>query len=254
MSLRKTLVCSFVMLMAGPAMAGTPDDGGDRSVPEQILSFYAPFVFPKVFQDVTLLRSYIRQEEFMAYRSARGDLMALDLIFHTALEITEGNRPEALLITTFSVMDHRRVGVRLPVVGPLLWFPLTSEFQDEFDSRIRNLPSRLYPDTPAQPTGDRDKLQHFFGSAFLAFMTESRGSSERVGTMIEYGEAEFIVGGRYDERDRRANQHGRSFGLALMVDGSVAPSDFLQLFTAASSGGRPGSCDPGEEKSGWEER
>jgi hypothetical protein len=127
-------------------------------------------------------------------------------------------------------MDHNKFGVRIPFVGPLLWVPLTSEFREEFQDRLKALPSQLYPDTP--PEGDRDKLQHFFGSALVTYITESREAGERVGYFIEWGEDKFIVGGVMDERDMRANRQGQQFGLHLLEDTSTRPSDFFRFALA----------------------
>jgi hypothetical protein len=176
---------------------------------------------------VALLRNYIRSGEFARLRIERGDCRAVDAIYDEALRVSWNNVYEALLISAAATLDHRRVGVRLPVVGPLLWLPLTSEFADDFKERVAALPSNLYPDTP--PEGDRDKLQHFFGSAFMAYTMEANDSAERVGDFVEYGEELFIVGGVNDERDKRSNTHGRKFGLTLLVDESVEPSQFMVL-------------------------
>ncbi|MDH4071245.1 MAG: hypothetical protein OEV30_12590 [Ignavibacteria bacterium] len=229
-----SLLAGVLILPGASASSQERHEGGLAETGKEIVSFYIPFVFPKVFQDVTRLRELVSDDEFLQYRLDHGDLMAVDRIFAESMDITWGNTYETLLICTFAVMDHRNFGVRLPVVGALFWVPLSSEFEEEFQDRIANLPQRIYPDTPLTGAGDRDKLQHFFGSAFLACVSESREGAERVGSMVEYGESQFIVGGRHDDRDLRANQHGRSFGMALLGGADVVPSDFLQLYTAGS--------------------
>jgi hypothetical protein len=232
--------------------------GGD--LPERVLSFFAPFVIPKIFQDVHVLREYVRGEEFATLRVLHGDLTAVDRIFEKSLEITWSNCYEALLISTFAVMNHRNFGLDLPLIGDLFWIPLTSEFPDEFNDRLRNLPGRLYPDSPGGDVKDKDKLQHFFGSAFVQFVSESHQGAERVGDMVEFGEGQFIVGGHFDERDRRANQQGRAFGLALLTGRDVLPSDFLSLVLAESQlpdpGGRASGnwCGHENPERVWEER
>jgi hypothetical protein len=231
--------------------------GGD--LPERVLSFFSPLIIPKLFQDVHRLKEFIRSEEFSALRAVHGDLYAVDEIFRKSLEITWSNTYEALFISTFAVMNHRSVGVDLPLIGDLFWFPLTSEFPEEFDERVRNLPGRLYPDSPDGYQRDRDKVQHFFGSAFVQFVTESNDGAARVGDMVEFGEEKFIVGGRFDERDRRANRQGRSFGIALLAGREVLPSDFLSLVTASGfpqENGPPGTWCGYEnaERRVWEER
>ena len=219
----------------------------DESLPERVLSFFAPFILPKILQDTHILKEYIRSDEFSAMRALHGDLFAVDCIFLKSMEITWSNYYEALLIASFSVMDHRNFGVDLPVLGPLFWFPLSSEFQNEFNDRVTNLPVRLYPDSPETIHGDRDKLQHFFGSALVQFVSESREGSERLGDFVEYGESTFIVGGRFDERDRRANQQGRTFGLALLRGSAALPSDFLLLVVASSEPARFFCGENGEQ-------
>lgn len=195
-------------------------------IPEAV-SFFAPFFFPKVLQDEYALKEYICSEEFARFKKMYGDLQAVDAIFNRALHLSWNNAYEALLISFLATMDHRAFGVRLPVVGSLLWFPLTSEFEDEFRERRQSLPSALYPDTPHDATGDRDKLQHFFGSAFLALVTESADAAERLGMFIEWGEDRFIVDGAFDDRDIRAGRQGQRFGLGLMADKGLRPSRFL---------------------------
>jgi len=88
------------------------------------------------------------------------------------------------------------------------------------------LPSRIFADTPAW--GDRDKLQHFFGSALAAALTESEETAAHVGEFVEWGEDMFIVEGTVESRDTEANRRGARFGLALLLDRSVLPSSFMR--------------------------
>jgi hypothetical protein len=119
------------------------------------------------------------------------------------------------------------------VLGPVLWFPLSSEFPEEFDARLAALPRRVYADSP--PGGDRDKLQHFFGSAYAALLTESEESAALMGEFVEWGEERFVVEGTADPRDARANAQGRSFGNALLLDPLLLPSGFFDPPPAAGA-------------------
>ena len=197
------------------------------------ISFLSMVILPKVLQDEYVLKDYIRGDEFARFRKGYGDLAAVDAIFDRAMRLSWNNIYEALLISSFAVMEHPRFGVRLPLVGPLLWVPLTAEFEDDFRVRTGSLPSCLYPDTPPGGGGDRDKLQHFFGSAFLAYTFESRTAADRVGEFIEWGEEKFIVDGALDERDFRANRQGQQFGLRLLDDPLALPGAFLQFQIAS---------------------
>ena len=216
-------------LVAG-SVPGSPPVFAPRPEIPEVLSFFAPFFFPKIIQDSYRLKEYVLSNEFADFRRTYGDVYAIDALFDRAMRFAWNNVPEALLISFLSTMDHEKFGVRLPFIGPILWVPLTSEFHEEFRERLRALPSYLYPDTP--PEGDRDKLQHFFGSALVTYVTESREAGERVGYFIEWGEDKFIVGGVMDERDMRANRQGQQFGLRLLDDDSTRPSDFFRFALA----------------------
>jgi len=201
-----------------------------RSEVPHAIRFFAPFFVPKLIQDIYHLKEYIREEELKLIRQSDGDLAAVDAIYTLAFDLSWGNIYETLLISCVATMDHRRFGIRLPVVGDLLWVPLTSEFEDAFHLRVGRLPSKLYSDTPRGDYGDRDKLQHFFGSAFLTYFLESYEAAERVGWFVEFGEERFIVGGALDARDSRANKQGQEFGLQLLGNEAEKPSRFLQMF------------------------
>jgi hypothetical protein len=229
------------ILAASNGHAQPPLDPRPKIPP--LVTALSPLLLPKVIGDCWLLKEYLRSDEFAGVRHAYGDLYAVDVVYDRALRLAWNNTYEALLITAFATMDHRRVGIRVPMLGSLLWFPLSSEFQEDFDARVNALPSRLYFDTPDDRAGDRDKLQHFFGSAFLAYTLESDDAPGRIGDFIEWGEERFIVGGVNDERDQRANFQGRTFGLRLLGDDSVWPSDYLvpvYVFHPAESGCVPG--------------
>ncbi len=213
-------------------------------IPE-VVSFLAPLILPKILGDCALLKEYIRGDDFQKFRREHGDPLAVDAVFDRAVRLSWNNIYEALLISLFATMDHRNFGVRLPFVGALLWIPLTSEFPGEFRERVAALPKEIYPDTPPGAAGDRDKLQHFFGSAFFTYLLESPTAADRLGNFIEVGEEDFIVGGVNDPRDVRSNRQGQQFGLALLRDRTVLPSGFLRfgLHPSVRNGQAPGAPD-----------
>ena len=220
------LVLDAAIHANSPAQDSLPPLPRREEVPA-VLTFLSPLLLPKVLADCFSLREYVRSGELASARALHGDLYAVDCVFDRAMRLCWNNVYEALLVSTFALMDHRRFGIRLPVPGVVLWFPLTSEFDDEFRARVDSLPSRLHSDTPPGRAGDRDKLQHFFGSAFLAALSESAESADRFGLFIEWGEELFIVGGVDDDRDVRANRQGQRFGLCLLSDSGVRPSRFF---------------------------
>jgi hypothetical protein len=225
----------WVVLLAVPRCAPAQVALAPRDRIPGFVSMLSPLIVPKVFSDCYQLREYVCSDEFASARRSCGDLHAVDLIFDRAMRLCWNNIGEALLVTTFAVMDHRRFGVSVPPLGALLWFPLSSEFPEDFRRRIRALPRFLYPDTPPGQAGDRDKLQHFFGSAFLTVLTGSEEAADRFGLFIEWGEERFIVGGVNDPRDVRANRQGQRFALRLMSDEDARPSAvFLEEFPVGS--------------------
>ncbi|MGA9121257.1 MAG: hypothetical protein WB699_17960 [Bacteroidota bacterium] len=223
--LRHVLLLSIVGVSSN-AMAQSPDSLPPVPNVPVALSFFAPIIFPvKVIQDEAELRDFVTSREFALWRTRNGDPGAVDLLFRRSLQLCWGNTGEALLICMLATFDHRTLGLRLPLVGFVLWLPLTGEFQEDFDRRVRDLPSHLYADTP--PEGDRDKLQHFFGSAWLTLVFDSPESADDLGEFIETGEEAFVVGGVRDDRDVRANRDGQRFGMALMSRTGALPSEFF---------------------------
>jgi hypothetical protein len=241
------LMGALVAVPGGPAQAQC-DSTRDVQAPElrlpAAIGFFAPFFFPKLIEDEAQLKDYIRSDEFREVRRQHGDLCAVDRIFQEARALSWDNCYEALFIALFATMDHSRVGIRIPLIGSLLWLPLTSEFREDFAARLDALPVRLYSDTPAAHPGDRDKLQHFFGSAFLAFLLESPDAADRVGNFIEWGEDVFVVGGVNDPRDVRANRQGQAFARRLLDDRSARPSEFFESPSVARNLTSPFACAP----------
>jgi hypothetical protein len=182
--------------------------------------------FPPIFiQNGMELKSFIRSDTFNKLRLQYGDLKAVDAIFIRAMKLTNSNTAMALLLATKACFDHRTIGLKVPVFA--LFFPLSNESREEFKSRVANLPRKLYADTPRGKIGDRDKPQHFFGSAFIAFAFESSGPAERTSEFVEKGEDLIIVDGTIDARDIRANRQGQQFGLALLKNCYRLPSEFI---------------------------
>jgi hypothetical protein len=215
--------------------------------PLSCLITYLPPVF---IQNGLEMKSFIRGRTFRRLREAVGDVRAMDAVYIRAMQLTNNNTAIALLLSAIACFDHRLVGFKVPLFQ--LYFPLSNESESEFLRRVANLPSKVYTDTPRE--GDRDKPQHFFGSALMAFLFESAGAADRTGDFIEEGEDAFIIGGINDERDKRSNRQGRQFGLALLDNNRRLPSEFLRFEIAVEPEPVPlfqedPRCDGGE--GGW---
>jgi hypothetical protein len=183
---------------------------------------------PELIRDTREIRAYVRDDKFGILMKRCGDMRAVDAIYLKALKIADYNIGRALFLSMVATLEHRNIDLKVPVVGALR-LPLTFEEDSLFKARQNNLPSRLYSDTPPGDAGDKDKLQHFFASAYLAYESESPGLARATGDLVERGEAEFVVGGSDDPRDRRANKQGGRFGHDLLTVRTLLPSDYFNL-------------------------
>ncbi|HTY37122.1 MAG TPA: hypothetical protein VMH23_08410 [Bacteroidota bacterium] len=191
-----------------------------------IVRFIGNALTPDLIKETRKIRAYVRDPRFLELMKRCGDARAVDAIYLRSLKIAEHNISRALFLALMGTLEHRNVDFKVPVVGPI-GVPLTFEADSLFNTRFKNLPSRLYRDTP--PEGDRDKLQHFFASAYISYASESRELARNGGNFVEWGEAQFVVGGVDDPRDRRANRHGEQFGHDLLTVKTLLPSDYFNL-------------------------
>lgn len=183
---------------------------------------------PQIIIDTKRMREYVRDERFLILRNRCGDMRSIDAIYLKALKVADYNIARSLFLSLMAVLEHRNVEVKVPILKSVA-LPLTFEEDSVFHARVRNLPNRIYPDSPQNPEGDRDKLQHFFASAYLAYVSEAPELTRTAGDFVEWGEEKFIVGGFDDPRDKRANHYGESFGRDLLVVKTLLPSDYLTL-------------------------
>ena len=202
------------------------DDGEKEGC--SIGTMFSNAVTPQVIIDTKEVRGYVRDPRFRELTRRCGDLRAVDAIYQKSLRIAEYNVGRGLLISMMAVLEHQQIHVRMPIVKSVE-LPLSFEEDTLFAQRVRNLPNALYPDSPTTEEGDKDKLQHFFASAYLAYASESTDIARGAGNVVEWGEAKFVVGGADDPRDRRANKQGEAFGRDLLVVKNLLPSDYLNL-------------------------
>lgn len=177
-----------------------------------------------------LLKKYLRGNSFATYRKAYGDSASIDEIFLKAKELSNENTGVALLISLFGVTDHFAFSIKIPVpyIPIQLPLPLTAETKEEFVQRFKNLPEhfpRLFSSVTA--SRHKDKLQHFFATAFLSYVFESEKTARRIGFATEKGESAFIIGGTYDAEDLEMNRRGAAFGVSLLKNKTSIPSEYF---------------------------
>lgn len=188
---------------------------------ESLITLFPPFLL----QNISELKSFIRNDEFLNLKKQNGDVAAVDSIYWKANELTRGNIGISLLICAIATLDHYTLGIKIPLIN--LYIPLTNETKEEYRKRTANLPTHFYSNSPSYPYGDRDKLQHIFGSAFLIYVFESESLAERYSLFVEKFEDRYIKDGNYDLRDMEANKDGQRFGWLLMKNKDAKPSDVL---------------------------
>jgi hypothetical protein len=145
------------------------------------------------------------------------DLDRVDMIYLRALRESGGDHGRALLASLFAVFEHHTIPLSIGIN-----LPLTLEPTGAFQRRVARLPGRLFADMPAG--NDRDKLQHFFASAWLAWTLDGTAVADLIGLGIEVGEDAFVRGGANDRRDVRANRLGQHFAELLHNYPTALPS------------------------------
>lgn len=172
-----------------------------------------------------LTRAWVR-DSLPPASDSLDDLVRLDMIYTRAIGESSGDIGMALFASLIACFEHRTIPFSFG-----LHLPLTLEPQDAFDRRVARLPERLFTD---QPRGnDRDKLQHFFASASLAWGLDNAALADLAGLGIEAGEAAFISGGADDPRDVRANRLGQHFAEILRRYPRALPSILFRAWNDA---------------------
>jgi len=167
------------------------------------------------------MRNYIASPEFGAFDSSVSAETAFDEIYFEALELAHGDVSSALLAAAFGSFEHEFIP--LDIIGIRIDLPLTSEMHARFERRWSHLPAYLYHTREL----DRDKLQHFFASAWLKSMLGMDWLVRLAGEAVEVGEKLFVVDGFIDPRDLHANADGIRFALRAESRLDARPSRSL---------------------------
>lgn len=183
----------------------------------------------KVSKAVNHISAYIASEQFNTLRIQIGDPAASDSIYRTALLINKNNISETLLSLMFATVPYREVPIKLPIINITIYYPLFSADEKIFARKNNNLPGNLFLDSPSNDNSDKDKLAHFFGSAFLSYEARLFDLGELIGYFVEAFEESFKVQSSIDFRDLDVNSYGRLFGRLLKDDKSILPSQIFLL-------------------------
>ncbi len=155
----------------------------------------------------------------------------MDTLFNCAVNYRDSDYSEALLSLMFATVPYKKVPIQIPLIKTIVQFPLTSAGDSVFLLKNKNLPKDFYFDTPQTNFGDKDKLAHFFGSAFLAYNSSIFDLGDLIGYFVEVFEEEFKVQSVIDSRDMMTNKLGYIFGTYLKKNKNIQPSNAFLLRT-----------------------
>jgi hypothetical protein len=182
---------------------------------------------PSPFRHVHALKLIIAYR-LPPLRDTRKDHLArVDAIFRCALRLTDGNLRDALITCALATIPYKSFKATIPMTGLAVPVPISFESDSLFSARMRGLPGLLFHGH--QEVLDRDKLPHFFGSAWLHLTLRFAPLIELLGLGVETFEKIFFLEGAYDPRDMNANTRGIRFAESILHDSSVRPSLFFRL-------------------------
>jgi hypothetical protein len=184
----------------------------------------------KLGRSVDHISRYIASVEFQALQKENNQLALLDSIYLFALDYEENDISDALFDLTFSVIPYNHIPLASPNIGLRINIPLPHSADSIYTLKNRNLPKNLFYDSPNNELGDKDKLAHFFGSAYLSYSSSWFDITEIIGIFVEDFEEKFYVQSKVDLRDIRADNLGNIFGKALKENINVLPSQVFSLY------------------------
>ncbi|MBE0551886.1 MAG: hypothetical protein IH619_05855 [Ignavibacterium sp.] len=176
---------------------------------------------------VNHISAYIASEEFLELKNNIGDVAVTDSIFVEAVNYANGNISDALLGLMLATVPYREVPMQIPLINTLVYYPLLSADEIIFLKKNENLPKYLFFDTPQNNYGDKDKLAHFFGSAFLSYESNIFDIGKLIGYFVEVFEESFKVQSSVDLRDLDVNEYGRFFGALIKEKKELLPSQIF---------------------------
>jgi hypothetical protein len=130
---------------------------------------------------------------------------------------------------TFATIPYRKVPIVFPILNFQLEYPLVSADEKTFLLKNDNLPKYLFYDSPENKYGDKDKLAHFFGNAFIVYSENILDLSALIGYFVESFEEDFKADSHVDYRDLDVNFYGDMFGKMLSKNKNILPSQVILI-------------------------
>jgi hypothetical protein len=190
------------------------------------------FVFTQqsdLSKGVNYLSDFLASDYFLELKEKNTDLDLVDSLYKRAIQFYQNDYEEALLALTFTTIPYRRVPLVIPLIKSRIYYPLISASDSISNLKNRNLPSRLFYDSPDNDYGDKDKLAHFFGNAFIGYAENILNLADVFGYFVEAFEEDFKAQSEVDFRDVDVNWYGVLFGDMLETNKSIMPSQIMTI-------------------------
>ena len=188
----------------------------------------------KLSKSVNFISEYIASRSFLTLKKEIGDLKTVDSIFIQSCNHSNKDFSEALLALTFATVPYKEVPIQIPLLKVIVNYPLISASDSIFLLKNENLPRYIFFDSPADNYGDKDKLAHFFGSAYISYASNIFDLGDPIGYFVEVFEESFKVQSTIDERDLITNNLGNTFGKLLKQNKNILPSQIIILRTLSN--------------------
>ena len=182
-------------------------------------------------KSVNYLSDFIASDYFKKISDSANDLALADTIYLQALSFNDYNYSEVLLTLSLATIPYREVPIRIPLFNLIVNYPLISATDSVYLMKNKNLPKDILFDSPQNNYGDKDKLAHFFGAAFLSYNSLFFDLGNLFGYFVESFEEDFKVQSSIDERDLITNNLGDIFGKLLRENKDTLPSQILIMRT-----------------------
>lgn len=173
------------------------------------------------------MSAFIASDYFKDLSKTNNDLALADTLYLRILKYENYNYSEALFDLTFTVVPYNKVRIKIPLIKSVVTYRLPSSPEEIYLKKNDNLPKRFFFDTPMDDYGDKDKLAHFFGSAFISYAQNIFDFGNLIGYFVEVFEEDFEVQNSIDQRDLQTNNLGNIFGEMLKENKDILPSQVM---------------------------
>ena len=187
---------------------------------------------PSFKQGVVYLSKFIASDYFASLKKHSTDTELVDTLYLRSVKFYNNDLSESMLALTFACLPYKEMHLKIPVIQIMWTIPLPAVPSPLFDRKTKNLPSKLFADSPDNDFGDKDKLPHFFGTAFIEYNFSFFNISKFLGIFVEKFEETFYVQGAMDKRDLLIDRLGAKFGKGLKNNRNLLPSELFNNYSS----------------------